>query len=159
MLEQNQLNQEQVGRVKKIMSKSNKIENINNLQECVDYILDNRSGWSQFTSWYVEKHGANRKYANLVWNEAWKIITDDFEDSVKQSVNETLLKLERLEEEAIAENDRRIWLEVIKYRNKIRGGEIERSEVKVTGNIQLNWGNDPGLQKLESNDDNWQKKM
>jgi hypothetical protein len=69
------------------------------------------------------------------------------------------LKLERLEEEAIAENDRRIWLEVIKYRNKIRGGEIERSEVKVTGNIQLNWGNDPGLQKLESKDDDWQKKM
>ena len=134
---------------KKIMSKSNKIENINNLQECVDYILDNRSGWSQFTSWYVDKHGANRKYANLVWNEAWKIITDDFEDSVKQSVNETLLKLERLEEEAIAENDRRIWLEVIKYRNKIRGGEIERSEVKVTGNISLNWGTDPGLSKLE----------
>ena len=134
---------------KKIMSKSNKIENISNLQECVDYILDNRSGWSQFTSWYVEKHGANRKYANLVWNEAWKIITDDFEDSVKQSVNETLLKLERLEEEAIAENDRRIWLEVIKYRNKIRGGEIERSEVKLTGNIQLNWGNDAGLAKLE----------
>jgi hypothetical protein len=97
----------------------------------------------------VEKHGANRKYANLVWNEAWKIITDDFEDSVKQSVNETLLKLERLEEEAIAENDRRIWLEVIKYRNKIRGGEIERSEVKVTGNIQLNWGTDSGLAKLE----------
>ena len=131
------------------MSKSNKIENISNLQECVDYILDNRSGWSQFTLWYVEKHGANRKYANLVWNEAWKIITDDFEDSVKQSVNETLLKLERLEEEAIAENDRRIWLEVIKYRNKIRGGEIERSEVKLTGNIQLNWGSDAGLAKLE----------
>ena len=97
----------------------------------------------------MEKYGANRKYANLVWNEAWKIITDDFEDSVIQSVNETLLKLERLEEEAIAENDRRIWLEVIKYRNKIRGGEIERSEVKVTGNIQLNWGNDVGLAKLE----------
>jgi hypothetical protein len=57
--------------------------------------------------------------------------------------------LERLEEEAIAENDRRIWLEVIKYRNKIRGGEIERSEVKVTGNIQLNWGTDSGLAKLE----------
>jgi hypothetical protein len=39
--------------------------------------------------------------------------------------------------------------EVIKYRNKIRGGEIERSEVKVTGNIQLNWGTDSGLAKLE----------
>ena len=131
------------------MSKSNKIENINNLQECVDYILENRAGWSHFTSWYVEKHGANRKYANLVWNEAWKIIVEDFEDSVKQSVTETLLKLDQIEEEAIAENDRRIWLEVVKYRNKIRGGEVEKQEVKVTGNIQLSWSTDPGLQKLE----------
>ena len=131
------------------MSKSNKIENINNLQECVDYILENRAGWSHFTSWYVEKYGANRRYANLVWNEAWKIIVEDFEDSVKQSVTETLLKLDQIEEEAIAENDRRIWLETIKYQNKIRGGEIERSEVKVTGDIKLNWGSDPGLAKLE----------
>ena len=124
------------------MSKSNKIENVNNLHECVDYILENRAGWSQFTSWYVEKYGANRKYANLVWNEAWKIIVEDFEDSVKQSVTETLLKLDQIEEEAIAENDRRIWLEVVKYRNKIRGGEVERHQVDVKGdiNVVLNWG-------------------
>ena len=43
------------------MLKSNKIEHTNNLQECVDYIMNERAGWSQFTSWYVEKHGANRK--------------------------------------------------------------------------------------------------
>ena len=122
--------------------KANKIENINNLQECIDYILDNRAGWSQFTSWYMEKHGANRKYANQVWNKAWEIIMEDFEDNVRQSIHETLLELEVLKEHAQAENDRRIWLEVIKYQNKIKGGEIERSEVKVTGNvdIKLNWG-------------------
>jgi len=129
-------------------SKSNKIENINNLQECVDYILNNRSGWSQFTSWYMEKHGANRKYANQVWNKAWEIIIEDFEDNVKQSVSETLLKLEQIEESAVADNDRRMWLEVVKYRNKIRGGEVERQEVKVSGNINvlLKWGDqsDPG---------------
>lgn len=121
--------------------KSNKIENINNLQECVDYILDNRAGWSQFTSWYVEKYGANRKYANQVWKEAWEIISEDFSDNVKQSVNETLLKLEELEEEAKAEGDRRIWLEVLKYKNKIRGGEIERQEIKIQGEVKLSWGN------------------
>lgn len=122
--------------------KSNKIKNINNLQECVDYILDNKSGWSQFTTWYVEKYGANRKYANQVWKEAWEIISEDFSDSVKQSVNETLLKLEELEEEAKINDDRRVWLEVIKYRNKIRGGEIERQEIKVQGDVRLSWGNE-----------------
>ena len=124
--------------------KANKIENIQNLQECVDHILDNRAGWSQFTSWYMEKYGANRKYANQVWGKAWEIIMEDFEDNVRQSVNETLLELEVLKEEARADNDRRVWLEVLKYQNKIRGGEVERHQVDVKGNINvtLNWGDD-----------------
>ena len=124
------------------MSKKNKIETENNLQECIDYILDNRSGWSQFTSMYMEKYGTNRQYANRVWSKCWSIITEDFEDNIKQSVNNALLELEVLKEEAIAENDRKMWFEVIKYQNKIKGGEIERSEVKVTGDINLNWGED-----------------
>ena len=129
--------------------KSNKIKNINNLQESVDYILDNRAGWSQFTSWYMEKYGANRKYANIVWKQCWEIISDDFSDDVKVSVNNALLELETLKEQAIADNDKRIWLEVIKYQNKIRGGEVERSEVKVEANVNLKWGSD--LSELDPN--------
>ena len=131
-------------------TKRNNIDHTSNIQACVDYILENRSGWTQFTSWYMEKYNTNRQQANRLWTEAWKIITDEFEDNVRQSINETLLKLERLEEEAVAENDRRIWLEVIKYRNKIRGGEIERAEVKISGDIKLNWG---------AQSEDWQKKM
>lgn len=123
------------------MAKSNKIENIQNLQECVDYIMDNRSGWSQFTSWYMEKHSANRKYANVVWTKAWEIISEDFSDSIKQSVNQTMLELERLKENAIQNEDRRVWLETVKYQNKIRGGEVERSQVDVTvKDLNLQWG-------------------
>ncbi len=120
-------------------TKKNKVNHTHNLQECVDYIMDNRSGWSQFTSWYMEKHNTNRQQANRIWTDAWKIITEDFEDNVRQSVNNTLMELEVIKEEARAENDRRVWLEVIKYQNKIRGGEVERSEVKVTGDIKISW--------------------
>jgi hypothetical protein len=133
--------------------KSNKIKTVNNLQESVDYILDNRAGWSQFTSWYMEKHGANRKHANIVWKQCWEIISDDFSDDVKVSVNNALLELETLKEQAIADNDKRIWLEVIKYQNKIRGGEIERTQVEVKGelNINLNWGSE-NLNTIDSAD-------
>ncbi len=123
------------------MAKANKIENVQNLQECIDYIMDNRSGWSQFTSWYMEKHSANRKYANVVWTKAWEIISEDFSDSIKQSVNQTMLELERLKENAIQNEDRRVWLETVKYQNKIRGGEVERSQVDVTvKDLNLQWG-------------------
>jgi len=118
-------------------NKRNNIEHHNNIQECVDYIMDNRSGWSQFTSWYMEKYNTNRQQANRLWKEAWAVIVVDFEDNIKQSVNETLLKLEALEEEARAEGDRRVWLDVIKYQAKIKGAEIERSQVNVEGNLTI----------------------
>ncbi len=131
------------------MSKSNKIEHSQHLDESVEYILEHRSGWSQFTNWAREKYHINNRQANDLWKKSWEVINEDFEDSIKDTVNKTLLELEQVKLAAIEENDRRIWLETIKYQNKIKGGEIERAEVKVTGNISLNWGTDPGLQKLE----------
>ena len=131
------------------MSKSNKIDHTTHIEESVEWILDNKANWTQYTNYAREKYHINNRQANDLWKASWKIISEDFEDSVKQSVNNALLELEQLKEVAMADNDKRIWLEAIKYQNKIRGGEIERSEVKVTGNISLNWGNDAGLAKLE----------
>ena len=129
--------------------KSNKIEHTQHIDESVEYILGNRAGWSQFTNWAREKYHINNRQANDLWKKCWDVINEEFEDSIKDTVNKTLLELEQVKLAAIEENDRRIWLETIKYQNKIRGGEIERQEVKVTGNVVLSWGTDPGLQKLE----------
>jgi hypothetical protein len=131
------------------MSKSNKLEHSQHIDECVEYILQHKSGWTQFTTWAREKYGINNRHANTLWKDAWVIINEDFEDSIKDTVNKTLLELEQVKLAAIEENDRRVWLETIKYQNRIKGGEIERSEVKVTGHIQLSWSTVPGLQKLE----------
>jgi len=133
--------------------KSNKIEHTQHIEECVEYILENKCGWTAFTTWAREKYDINNKMANQLWKDTWAVISEDFSDSVKQSVDETLVKLERLEEEAIAEGDRRIWLEVLKYRNKIRGGEIERTQIEHKGelNINLNWGSE-NLNTLDSAD-------
>lgn len=124
------------------MEKRNNIEHHNNIQECVDYILDERSGWSQFTQWYMEKYNTNRQQANRLWKTAWEVILEDFQDNIRQSVNEALLELEVLKEEARADGDRKTWLDTIKYMNKIKGGEIERHQVEVKGemNINVNFG-------------------
>lgn len=121
-------------------AKKNKIEYNNTIQTCVDYILNEKAGWAQFTEWYMEKYNTNRQQANRLWSKAWEIITLEFEDNIKNTINQTLLELESLKEEAKESSDRRIWLETIKYQNKIRGGEVERIEAKIDGNIELNWG-------------------
>lgn len=118
-------------------TKRNMIEHNNNIQECVDYIMNERSGWSQFTSWYMEKEGTNRQRANRMWKEAWTILTEDFEDNIKESVNTALMELEVLKEEARAEGDRRVWLDIIKYQAKIKGAEVERHQVNVSGNLTI----------------------
>ena len=122
--------------------KSNKIEFQSHLEESVEHILQSRCGWTQFTSWAREKYHINNRQANDLWKECWNVLSEEFSDNVRQSVNETLLRLEELELNAIENNDRRIQLEVVKYRNKIRGGEIERHQVDVKGdiNVVLNWG-------------------
>jgi len=124
------------------MSKANKIEHQQHIEECVEYILQNKSGWTQFTTWAREKYDINNKMANELWKSCWLTINELFDDNIKSSVNESLVKLEALEQLALQENDRRILLEIIKYRNKIRGGEIERQEINVKGNITLNWGDE-----------------
>jgi len=124
------------------MSKANKIEHQQHIEECVEYILQNKSGWTQFTTWAREKYDINNKMANELWKSCWVTINELFDDNIKSSVNESLVKLEALEQLALQENDRRILLEIIKYRNKIRGGEIERQEINIKSEIKLNWGDE-----------------
>jgi hypothetical protein len=69
-------------------------------------------------------------------------LSKDFDQRIKTTVDETLMELEQLKENAIINDDRRIWLETIKYQNKIKGGEIERQEIKVQADIKLTWGED-----------------
>jgi len=122
------------------MAKSNKLENTQHIQQNVEYILENKAGWSQFTSWAREKYGINNRHANTMWREAWEVLNEDFADRIRNTVNETLIELEQVKMSAIENDDRRIWLETVKYQNKIKGGEIERAEVNVTGDIKISWG-------------------
>lgn len=48
---------------------------------------------------------------------------------------------------------------VIEIMGKWRGLEQPTQQINIQNNYKLNWGNDPGLQKLESNDNDWQQKM
>ena len=46
------------------MKKSNKLQHNTHLDECVEYILQHKSGWTQFTNWARERYDINNKQAN-----------------------------------------------------------------------------------------------
>ena len=122
--------------------KSNKFEHTKHIEESVEYILEYRAGWTQFTTWSREKYHINNRQANDLWKACWEVMSSDFDERIKHTVDETLMELEQLKEQAIIDNDKRIWLETIKYQNKIKGGEIERQEIKIQGEVKLSWGNE-----------------
>ena len=121
-------------------TKSNKAEHKLHIEECCEYILEERSGWTQFTRWAREKYGINNRYANELWNQCWDELSKQQDKRIQHTIDKTLMELEQVKEAAILDNDRRIWLETIKYQNKIRGGEIERQEIKIQGEVKLSWG-------------------
>lgn len=122
--------------------KSNKFDHKKHLEESIEWIIEHKAGWTQFTTWARERYGINNRHANELWKECWKIMSKDFDERIKTTVDEALMELEQLKEQAIIDNDKRIWLEIIKYQNKIKGGEIERQEIKVQGDIKLTWGDE-----------------
>ena len=118
--------------------KANKIEHQQHIDESVEYILQNKSGWTQFTTWARERYHINNRQANDLWKDAWVVLNDEFSDDIRESANKALLELEQIKLSAIEANDRRTWLDAVKYQAKIQGAEIERHQVDVKGNITIN---------------------
>ena len=120
------------------------IEYTEDIKECVEYILEHKAGWTDFTRWYTQKQGVGHTKANRMWKKALTAITEQFQDEIDNNVNATLIEIENLKQRARQENDRRNELDAIKYQSKLKGLEVERQQVEHTGelNININWGDE-----------------
>lgn len=119
----------------------NTIEQEEDLSKCVEYILEHKAGWTDFTRWYTQHKGVGHVKANRMWKKALSAISEQFKNEVSNNVSAKLLELENLKQRARQENDRRIELEATKYQAKLEGLEIERSQLDVkVESVSLKWG-------------------
>ena len=47
--------------------KSNKFNHEKHLEESIEWIIENKAGWTQFTTWAREKYHINNGQANDLW--------------------------------------------------------------------------------------------
>ena len=101
-------------------------------KQWINYCHENYDDKSeqQYTAYWSD---AGDKYQNH-WREKLTKLIDP-------AVNELIGLL--------ADDDPKIRQRAIDQIFKYTGNDVEKIEAKVTGNISLNWGSDPGLQKLE----------
>ena len=123
------------------MSRKTDIEEQIDLDQSVEYILENKAGWTDFTRWYTQQQGVGHVKANRMWKKAMAKVSEMIDDDIKQTVDKTMIELENLKARARQENDRRTELDAIKYQAKIAGAEVERQQVDVNlKNVDLKWG-------------------
>ena len=125
------------------MSGKKKILKNEELEECTEYILQNKAGWTQFTSWVRERDGIGHTKANRIWNKCWEQINKNSQDQISYQVTAAFLELEDLKNRSKDHGDRRTELEVLKYQNKIVGNESDRLDVSLKVEaIDVSWNND-----------------
>lgn len=107
------------------------------LEECCEAIMANHFGWGQFKQWYIEKTSLSHAAANEQWNRCWEVLREKFKANIQDTVERTLNELEGQKMET---NDARLRFEITKYQNKIKGGEIDRQEIKHSGEIKFEFG-------------------
>jgi len=113
------------------------------IERCAEYILEHKSGWTQFTRWYTEEKGIGHSKANRMWKRAMAKVSEVMDDTIKSHVDRAMIELENLKGRARQENDRRTELEAIKYQAKISGVEIDRQQIDVKiESVNLKWGDD-----------------
>ena len=76
--------------------KSNKFNHEKHLEESIEWIIENKAGWTQFTTWAREKYHINNRQANDLWKSCWELMSKDFDERIKHTVNEALMELSRL---------------------------------------------------------------
>ena len=125
------------------MANKKKILKNDELEECIEYILTNKSGWTQFTSWVRERNGIGSTKANRIWNDCWTEINKNSQDQISYQVTAAFIELEDLKNRSKDHGDRRTELEVLKYQNKIVGNESDRLDVSLKVEaIDVSWNSD-----------------
>ena len=112
-----------------------------------------------FREWIKYCHKTYKDKSEQQYATYWQIAKDRYDEGWKAKLNKMLDPAMGELFTLLVSDDEKIKQRAIDQIVKYTGNDIQRIEAKIEGNIVLNWGNDAGLQKLESNDDDWQQKM
>ena len=122
--------------------KSNKIEHSKHLEESIEYILEHKSGWTQFTTWAREKYHINNRQANDLWKASWVVISENVAQERASRKDYYMNEIERIKIQAEADEKWGDAIRAVQTQIKLDGLDIQQIEAKIEGNINLKWGND-----------------
>jgi hypothetical protein len=92
--------------------------------------------------WCKDKYDINKNYATDLWMQCWKDIENEIQKNDLIKAQTLINRLEDIFQETDDDNLGLIRLQVIEQLRKIGGIDAsDKLDVKVQGEIKLNWGN------------------
>ena len=96
---------------------------------------------------YCHKHYSDKSEQQYHWY--WAQAKDKYDEGWRAKLNQMLDPAMNELFGLLGSDDEKIRQRAIDQIVKYTGNDIQKIEAKIQGDIKLNWGNDPGLQKLE----------
>jgi hypothetical protein len=117
------------------------IEKKQQVKESAEAILSGKLGWTAFTTWAKDHFSCSHYKANQLWNLSWKLIQEDAKNKISYSAQAAFIELEDVKQWALNENDRRAYLDALKYQGKINKLEDPDTQININADkIKLSWG-------------------
>lgn len=106
-----------------------------------------------FKEWikYCHKHYGDK--SEQQYSAYWASAREKYEEGWRAKLSKMLDPAMNELYGLLGSDDEKIRSRAIDQIVKYTGNDVEKIEAKIEGNIQLNWGTDPGLQKLEQGND------
>jgi len=125
-----------------------KAENDERVDKCLELRFQSNDPILQ-KEWvkYCHKHYGDK--SEQTYHKYWSDAKDKYEEQWRAKLSKMLDPAMNELYNLLSSDDEKIRSRAVDQIMKYTGEDIQRIEAKVEGNIQLNWGNDPGLQKLE----------
>ena len=102
-----------------------------------------------FREWIKYCHKTYGDKSEQQYSGYWQAANDRYQEGWKAKLNKMLDPAMNELFVLLASDDEKIKQRAIDQIVKYTGNDIQKIEARVEGNIQLNWGNDLSLNKLE----------
>jgi translation initiation factor 2 alpha subunit (eIF-2alpha) len=102
-----------------------------------------------FKEWIKYCHKEYGDKSEQQYTKYWSDAKEKYEEAWRAKLTKLLDPAMNELHSLLADDDPKVRQRAIDQIVKYTGNDIEKIEAKVEGNIQLNWGTDPGLKKLE----------
>ena len=125
-----------------------KAENDERVDKCLELRFQANDPILQ-KDWIKYCHENYGDKSEIQYHKYWSDAKDKYEEMWRSKLSKMLDPAMNTLYELLASDEEKIRQRAVDQIIKYTGNDIQKIEAKIQGDIQLNWGNDPGLQKLE----------